>query len=193
MKKIASLLIVIVAIVGCGRTKQPAAAKEDEQQQANIFPVTSFIEGQMHLVDSFQLPTIKFITVNGRTDSSLISIDEFKQLAQEFTHPDINDPDLRKWYKETNFADQSINGVTLNYQATDKDLEIQRVDVVISASATMNDKVRSIFMQKQSVSNDTSIVKKLYWRTDQKFQIITSKQWGSEPEVTNIVKVEWNK
>jgi hypothetical protein len=190
MNKIFSLLIII-AVTGCGEAKQPADKKETKQ--ADIFPVTSFIDGQVHVVDSFQLPTVKYVTINGKTDSSLISINEFKELAKEFTHPDINDPALSKQYKETNFADQTINGVTFNYTTDNRDLELQRVDVIIGASAVANDKVRSIYMQKQSSVKDTFITKKLYWGTDKNFQIITGKQVGTQPENISVVKVEWDK
>lgn len=190
MNKILSLL-VIVAALGCGQAKQSADKKETKQP--DIFPITSFIEGQIHQVDSFQLPTVKYITVNGKSDSSLISLNEFRAMAQEFVRPDINSPDVSKWYKENNFADQTIKAVTLNYTTDNKNLEIQRVDVVISASAVVNDKVRSIFMEKQRMSNDTAILKKLYWRTDKNFQIITSKQIGNQPESISIIKVEWDK
>lgn len=188
MEKILALLIVVL-ITGCN---QSGTKEEKKEGAADIFPVTSFIEGQIHLVDSFQVPTLKYITVNGKTDTSLISISEFKQIAQEFLHPDINDPSLSKYYKETNFADQSIKGVTFNYSTDNKDLEIQRVDVIVSASAVMNDKVRSIYIEKQNRSGDTTVYKKLYWRADRNFQIISTSQVDEQPPLISVTKVEWN-
>ncbi|HJU46288.1 MAG TPA: hypothetical protein VJ647_05855 [Chitinophagaceae bacterium] len=184
-------LAVVVAATAC---RQPKKNNTQEQKPgAEIFPVTNFIEGQVHLVDSFQLPTLKYTTINNRTDSSLISLDEFRQLARDFFQPDINDPEISKAYKETSFADQSIKGVTFTYSTDDKDLEIQRVDVVVTPSPVMSDKVRSIYMEKQRVSGDTAVFKKLYWRADKNFQVITTRQVGEQPPFVSVMKVEWDR
>lgn len=189
MKKL-SLLLIAISFIAC---KQGASSSEEKEVNQEPFPVTSFIEGQINQVDSFQYPTIKYLTENGKKDSALISLQEFDQIAQEFTHPDINSPSLREFYKETNFADQTIKAVTFNYSTENKDLAIQRVDVVVNASAVGNDKVRSIYMEKQLQAKDTLVFKKMYWSTDRNFQIITTKQVGSQPETTSILKVEWDK
>ena len=186
------LLLVVLFAAGCHQAGQNKAPDE-KQDTTPPFPVSSFLQGQIHMVDSFQLPTLKYKTANNKTDSSLISISEFNQLAQEFLHPDITDPVLRKLYKENSFADQSINGVTFTYSATKKDMELQRIDVLVSTNAVTNDKVRSVYMEKQGTSGDTAVYKKLYWRTDKNFQIITTKQVGEQPSFTSVMKVEWDK
>lgn len=189
--QISFLVPLVLFFASCHQADKSNTQKE--KQAAEIFPVTSFIKGQIHIVDSFQLPTLKYITANNKKDSSLISINEFKQLAQEFLHPDINNLQVSSAYKESSFADQSIKGVTFTYATDNKELEIQRLDVIVSASPVMNDKVRSIYMEKQSVSGDTAIYKKLYWKTDKNFQIITTTQAGEQPAVTSVMKVEWDK
>lgn len=193
MKRAFVLLFVVSTVTGCHSANQDSAPKEKQDSAAAPFPVSAFIEGQIHLVDSFQLPTLKYITVYDKTDSSLISINEFKQLAQEFLHPAVDDTSSGMKYKESSFADQSVKGVTFTYAAANKDQELQRVDVLVSASAVANDKVRSIYMEKQTVSGDTTVYKKLYWRTDKNFQIITTKQLGKQPSLTSIMKVEWDR
>lgn len=188
-----SFLFLIIFFLAAGCKTSNKKNTQTEKQEVAIFPITSFIEGQLHLVDSFQLPVQKYITVNSKTDTALISIPDFKQLAQEFLHPDINDPQVSKAYKENSFADQSIKGVTFTYTTEDKDMEIQRVDVVVSASPVANDKVRSIYIEKQYASGDTAINKKLYWRADRNFQIITIRQLGEQPPLTSVMKVEWDR
>lgn len=184
------LLLIVLSAAACHQNKKKDT--QTEKQDVEIFPVTSFIEGQIHLVDSLQLPTLKYITANNRTDSSLISLEEFRQLAGEFLHPDISDPKFSNAYKESSFADQSIKGVTFTYSTQDKDLEIQRVDVLVTPSPVMSDKVRSIYMEKQIAAGDTIVYKKLYWRADKNFQIITTKQKGEQPPLVSVMKVEWD-
>lgn len=127
-----------------------------DEQKPDIFPVNSFLAEQIHFVDSLQLPVFKYTTINEIKDSILISIQEFKILANEFMLPDITHPSLSRFYKETSFADQSIPNVTLTYSTSDKDLEVQRMDVIINPNPVLNDKVKSIYIEKISKRNDTS-------------------------------------
>src|SRR5205823_1443366 len=112
-----NLLIVITAFsfIGCNNQLKQKGNNEPIKEIQDIFPVTSFLAGQIHEVDSLQLPVLKYITTNNKTDSALISSREFKALAKEFMEPDITDPSIKKYYKETSFADQSIPSVTLTY------------------------------------------------------------------------------
>lgn len=187
MKKLLLIITTVIA-VSCGNKE----GKKEEVRKEEIFPVTSFIEGQIHLVDSFQSLTMRYNTVNDKTDTTLISVAEFKHIAQEFLQPDFNAAATTNKYKENSFADQSMNGVAFNYTTEDPGLEIQRVDVVVDASAVSNDKVRSIYMEKQNKVQDTFVYKKLYWRTDRNLQIITSKRLIDKPEVVTITRVEWS-
>lgn len=187
-------LMTVIAMAGCGEAEQgkPVPEAKAETKEVEFFPVTSFIEGQVHIVDSFQSLTMRYRTIGNKKDTALISVDEFRQLAREFTRPDFNDPKQKQYYKENSFADQSIKAVTFNYSTDRPDLEIQRVDVVVDASAVMNDKVRSIYMEKQSRHQDTFVYKKLYWRSDRNFQVITTREIDKKPGIVSVVKVEWN-
>lgn len=194
--RLVSISVVLCALIRCNSSSRNTSSEKPSAgagDSVSVFPVSSFIKGQLHLVDSFQLPTLKYTTVGNRTDSTLISLGEFRALAQEFLEPDINDPEIARSFKETSFADQTINAVTFTYKTDDNKMDIRRVDVIVSTSAVMNDKVRSIYMEKQKISGDTVISKKLYWRADRNYQIITSSQVGEQSPVESVIKVEWNK
>src|SRR6188768_2423731 len=100
------------------------------------------------MVDSLKLPVLKITSANDHQDTVLLSIDEFRELAREFLQPDFSDPSNKKKYKESSFADQSIPSVTLTYSTPDKELEVQRIDVIIDPNPEFNDKVKSIYIEK---------------------------------------------
>lgn len=190
MNKLISIVIIIA--LACNNQVELQQDKGQAIQKSEIFPVESFFAGQVHVVDSLQLPVFKYMISDNRVDSVLISLDEFKILANEFMEPDISQPSLSRHYKETGFADQSIPSVTLNYSTTKKDLEIQRMDVVINPNPVLNDKVRSIYIEKITKSKDSSILKKLYWKTNKHFQIITFTQSGNQQAAISRLKVVWD-
>lgn len=185
------IVLLAILMAGCGQREQKKLPEKDSDKPG-IFPVTSFIQGQIYVVDSFQSITLRYITRDNKTDTSLISIPEFKKMAGQFFHPDFNDPSIAGFYKENSFADQSSKTVVFNYTTGNKDLEIQRVDVVVDANVALSDKVRSIYMEKQHRVLDTFFTEKLYWRTDRNFQIIRSRHVKDLPETMEITKVEWD-
>src|SRR3989337_1271710 len=115
-----SLVMILCSVMGCNDASDGTAKPENEEGQA-MFPVTAFIAGQVHEVDSLQLPVLKYVTRNNQTDSVLISVEEFRSLAKDFMEPDVTAPSLRKFYKESSFADQSIPSITFTYSTTAPD------------------------------------------------------------------------
>lgn len=163
-----------------------------KKEVARYFPVVAFFQGQIHDVDSLQLPVTEFTTVNNITDSVLLSMAEFKSLAANFISADISDSSLGKHYIENSFADQTIASVTLTYSTADKALSVQRLDVIIHPDPISNDQVRSIYMERSYSVNNTGILEKLYWRANRNFQIVTIKQPGTGAPETSVIKVVWN-
>lgn len=184
--------LTICTLLSCNSQEVKQPVQKEEVQKAEIFPVKSYFEEQLHLVDSLKLPVVKYTTVDRKTDTSLITTSEFTALAKEFMEPDITSPSLSHFYKETGFADQSIPNVTFTYSTLKKDLEIQRMDVVIQPNPVLDDKVKSVYLEKTGVSKDTSILKKMYWKSNKFFQIITFKQSGSASSIVSQVKVAWD-
>lgn len=178
--------------MACNNQVEMQADQNPTGQKAEIFPVKSFFEGQVHIVDSLKLPVYKYTLIGNKADSILISLAEFKALVIEFIEPDITGPSLSRYYTETSFADQSIPSVTLTYSTSEKNLEVQRMDVVINPNPVFDDKVKSIYMEKISQRKDTSILKKLYWKTNKHFQIITLTQSGDQQASVSQLKVEWD-
>jgi hypothetical protein len=157
-----------------------------------FFPVASYIGGQVHFVDSLQLPVTKSVTVNHKTALTSLSDAEFHKLALQFRQPDISDLSIKKYYRESSYEDQSIGSVIINYTCTNAALELQKIDLIIHPDPIAGDKIKTIYMEKQRQAGDTIIRQKLYWRADHNFQIITEKQVHSTTLPVEQVKVVWD-
>jgi hypothetical protein len=178
--------------MACGNTNNNNNKEVGKELQTDVFPVIPFIQQQIQQVDSLQLPTMKYVTNKEKTDSSIISMSQFRMLANEFMQPDISEFALKNYYKENSFADQSIPSVTLTYSTEKKDLPVQRMDIIIKPNPVMEDKVQTVYIEKRAQANDTLIIKKLYWKANANFQIITSKQVPYKPESVTKLKVVWD-
>jgi hypothetical protein len=197
MKYVVFALLIIVPVLGC--TSHSSQKKTGETVPADslvkpesFFPVADYIGGQIKMIDSMQLPLTKATTVNKKTKMEPISDQEFRLLARNFQEPDINDTAIKKFYKESSIADQSVPSVTLVYAASDTALSIQKINVFIKPDPVKNDKVTGIYMEKVFTKNDTVFNQKLYWKTGKNFQVITEKKIGGRPPATEQVKVIWD-
>ena len=182
----------MMSCIACNEPASEVKAPPGKEAAAEIFPVSFFFRQQIKEVDSLGLPTVKYSITGNRKDTVAISIEEFKALAREFIESDISKPPLRDQYKETNFADQSIPSITLTYATANAQLPVQRIDVILDPNPVVDDKVKTIYIEKKETANDTLIYKKLYWKSDKNFQVITSKTTAGKKEMVSQVKVAWD-
>ena len=185
-------LAIISTCISCNH-QAPKSDIVKEEKPADVFPVGSFIAEQLRQVDSLNAPLIKTVTTNHNTETSVASKAEFRALAREFTESDISDSASRHKYKETSFADQSAPNVTLTYSTEDKTLEVQRVDVIIRPDTLLNDKVENVYIEKFATRHDTSISKKLLWKSDKNIQVITTTRPPNGVSTTSQLKISWEK
>lgn len=139
------------------------------------------------MIDSLQLPVIKFITKNGRTDTTGASLAELKNTAQDLLTPDITQPPLSNKYTESSFADQSIPSITLTYFSEDKSLPVQRLDVLLEPDPVADDKLRNIYMEKNESMGGTMLSKKILLIANRSLQVITS----TKDSTGSVVKFSW--
>ena len=121
MRKIIFLFFIIAFIVSCGEHKKnnltsPVAVDSTDHKIDSFFPVTSFLKGQMILLDSLPVTPLHTITVNNKTDSSWLKKDELRPLLQIFLTPEIAETNLTTLFKESSFNDQTLNAMTFTYE-----------------------------------------------------------------------------
>jgi hypothetical protein len=178
------------------RGGQPASILQDslshQDSSRNVFfPVADYLETEILHIDSFPEALRKFTTRDGRTDTAYIQLPEFNALALQFLVPAFSDGSFQKQYTESSFIDRSMETATLTYSPTDKDLPLQRVDVVTIAENGVN-KVRSVYLENRKVAGDSVIFQKLYWQTSHQLQIVSLITVKGQPPVRQQVKVVWD-
>jgi hypothetical protein len=183
------LLAGVLSAMACNNNRPNTKQVEPA---GDFFPIAAFLNEQIKKIDSLQLPIASYYKEPAQADTLPMDIATFKKLSQEFIEADISNPAVKKWYKESSFADQSIPSVNLTYLATNPSLPVQRIDVVIKPDPVSDDKVSSIYIEKISKAADTVITKKLYWKADKNFQVFTAKEKsGMKPVITQL-KVVWD-
>lgn len=184
--------LLVVSIASMASCRQAAKQETNSEAKENFFPVKAYITSQLNLIDSLQLPVAKYVTANGHSDTTGLSIAECKLLAAPFLDIDISDPKLEGKYLEKSFADQSIPSVSFTYETRDSIIPLKRVDVVLKPDPVLTDKVKTIYMEKFHTSGDTLVNEKLFWKADHYYQIITSRELANAAPQVTLMKVVWD-
>jgi hypothetical protein len=197
MKQLFVFLMYAVWLIACTNPSNTVDTTKvqvmpDSLGNKNFLPVADMIAGELKIIDSLQLPITKTILVGKQSQIFPLSPRELQQLANEFLQPDINDPRIKKFYKENSVADQSSGTINFMYTTAVDSLEIRRLDVTLKGDPVLNDKLNNIYIEKYSKYADTAITKKLFWKAGKNFQIVTEKRWNNQVSPRQTIKVVWD-
>ena len=185
---------IILLICAC-HTKQAQTPVTDTVQKdttkKNYLPVADYLKSEIAAVDSFPLRIMKYVQINGKTDSAMITTAAFDQLAKEFLMPDLDSSSFEKKFDENSFVDRSTELVSFTYSTKDTGNGLKRVDILLSPGAGV-DKLSSIYMESLLINNDSSTISKMSWKAGRNFNILHIRQPKNGPETTTRTMVVWD-
>jgi hypothetical protein len=163
-----------------------------KQKKNDVFPAIDFIRGQIANVDTSVYKILKLVPVTDSTyDTTYVKREDFKKLAKDF----LETPDISKKfggkYTEERMMNNELGLAVFIATTRDEDLEVRRQEVRILPDPP-NDKVKSIYIERSNGNKDSSVLKRMTWFTDRKFQVITITQKKNEEEKTSVMEVVWN-
>jgi hypothetical protein len=168
-----------------------------KHKKNDVFPVLDFIKAQVANVDTSVYSIVKLVPKTDSTyDTTYVKREEFKQLAKDF----LETPDISKTlggkYTEERMMNNDLGLAVFIATPKDADLEVRRQEVRIEpgsdAPGATNDKIKSIYIEKVKNDKDSSVMKRMTWYADRKFQIVTITQKANNEEKTSVMEVVWN-
>ena len=191
MKNYRLSVVALFCLISACKNHEQKTTVVETQEKKDFFPVADYISSEIGYVDSLPLKMTKYITQNGKKDSSLIKLQEFDDIAHEFLPAEISDSIFQKNFEENSFFDQTTQSLTFTYSTKNSKLALQRVDVIANRTSGY-DKVRSVYMEKTTTKNDTVVLKKMYWRAKKSLEIITILQPPDQSKLPDHLKVVWD-
>ncbi|HET6254086.1 MAG TPA: hypothetical protein VFE32_08435 [Puia sp.] len=175
--------------------QQPSSQSQDSVSHPDTtthsyFPIADALEGEIRQIDSMPVAIRKVVTRNGRKDSAFIKPAEFDALAAQFVAPEFRNGRFEKEFTESSFIDNATQDVTFTYSTTNRFLPLQRVDIIASPQGASH-QVKSIYLEKNRTSGDSSILDKMYWRSGRQFQVIRLIRVKDGPPVQQQLIVSW--
>jgi len=189
MKTSIALFVALLFIAAC---KSPEKKEDDKNER--VTPVLSFIQGQVAQIDT-SLFAIRKIEIGDslHSDTFDISRTEFRAQAKDFLDiPDISLQKYKDQYKESQTYDQDLKLISFLTLPKTPSLssDIQKQEVIIKPDAD-GGKIKTIYIDREVTTKDSSVIKKMIWQVDEYFQVLTLKQLPGQPETTHILKVTW--
>ncbi|MDB5247356.1 MAG: hypothetical protein JWQ40_1750 [Segetibacter sp.] len=191
MKK-SSILLLIVPLFyfSCKETKKETGeSKPAVNDTTTFFQVSQFVKSQIDEVNKTPYYIYKIDITNDKRDSIPIDVSAFKEISNQFVKPDINDPALKKFYVENIFHDQTTKSFTISYTTTNKELEVQNVEVLLDEDG---ETVKRVFMRKFFNYSDSTALEQLSWKTNESFMVNRLVQMPDKKEISHQTIVVWN-
>lgn len=166
------------------------ACKNDktyDNKDVSFFPIAGNINADLKELDSLPVGVNKYTTITNKTDTSTASKEELAAMTKQMTTPDISSPELKKYYKETVFYDNSSDFLTMSYTTESEQPVVRKIDVVIRQETS---KLRSIYVEKLEQRNDSSINTRMVWTAGKSLQVITIANHNGK-ETNSTVKYVW--
>lgn len=189
MKKVYFFILILYLLYACRPNESGTNTSEATNDTTHFFEVVQYIKTQISEVNKTPYFIYKIDIADGKKDSATINTSVFNQISKRFLRPDINDRDLKKHYTENIFHDQTTKSFTISYTATDKELEIQNIEVLLQEDGQT---VKRLFIRKFFNYKDSSAIEQLSWKPGESFQINRLVQKPGNKENSYLTNVVWN-
>ncbi len=115
-------MVMVVILSSCQHKKnEPTTTEIPATDTATVapsfFPVTAYLEGQIVEIKNAHKKITAYHTANQQTDSILVAANQMDSIFSDFVMPNIDSTTLARYFKETKFEDQTLNAITLSYDA----------------------------------------------------------------------------
>ena len=177
MKLFSSISLLLILIAACnnkkanpGITPAPNNSYSAEDTSGNYFPVTNFLLGDINNIKTDAPTPIKKTIVNGKVDSIFLKIDSLNNAFKDFLNPIIDSANLKKYFSEKSFLDQTLASFTFTYERRkniDSDFPFISWDVLVDQETN---KVKRIYLVKKI---DATTIKQLTWQAGKWCKVVT--------------------
>jgi hypothetical protein len=182
-------LLICILFIDCRQKNRQPVFNSQTADTVKTFPVNNFILSDIKDVQQTPYLIYKITITNKKKDSSVITKEEYKNLADQFLQKDISVPSLKILYKESVFHDLTTRSYTITYTATDPSLYVKDLSVLLNDETN---KLSRIFIHCLNDNGDSTIIEQYSWKAGKSFSInkYIRRKDGSEWEEEKIVI--WN-
>ncbi len=159
------------------------------KQEENFFPVTVYFKGQIHDIIEKGINPLKIIPLNGKYDSTWLKVEALNKEFADFLTPVIDTVNMKPWFTESKFLDNTIEAFTWTYDAKPNipdSINLRNWTVYVNPNSG---KVTSIYMKK--ILPDSKQLQ-LTWYADSCTHAITVGEKNGKAVILNQTTILWD-
>ena len=167
------------------------SCKNQKKEPKDYIDVSSYLKGQLKYIDSVPFAFLKVVVKEDSifTDSQFISKEQVRAIIQPFLIKELEKKNFENNFKETSFADATIETVTITYETENDKIPVSRVDIYVNPEKEM---ISQLYLVRHEVKGDSLFTQQLLWKHNKSFVLITSSAKKNEPENIVTEKVIWD-
>ena len=153
------LLTISVFLLSC---------KSKQETTTQYYPIGLFLENELKLIDSLKPSITHYYSDNKQTKKGRILFTSFKKIVNELILDNLSKANALNEYEEKTIHDLQLDFLNISYISQEN--EINTIDVHIDPK---NDKVRSVYINKNEFKGDIEITSKILWTSEKQLLINT--------------------
>ncbi len=167
-----------------------SSCKNKKADPKDYINVSAYLKGQLKYIDTVPFAFLKLTKKDSLfTDSQYITREQVNKIVNEFLVKELEKGNFEKNYKEISFADATIKTVTINYESTDKDNPISRVDVYVNPD---KERISQVYLVRSKENSDSTLTQQLLWKHNKSFLLITTISKKDQTEKTITEQIIWD-
>ena len=190
MRNFLCLLFLSLIVVLFGRCHSQNHSRDNiapPVDSVHIFPVTSFLKGQLKMLDTMPVTPLKTVSQNGKTDSTWLKREDIRKNAGAFLLPVIDSASMISLFTEKSFLDQTINAYTFSYDPKVKlpdSIHLVHWDVYMNPQTN---EISRIYLVKENADTTTQLT----WLVNKWYSIRTIIQLPGKKPGVKEEKMTW--
>jgi hypothetical protein len=178
------LIILLATLYACGSKgkKEAAALPPADPNELMYFSMTDFVKDQWEIFKLQPYTFFKFVTKDGKTDSSMVSAYEMDlgEIMLAFVRTDIGRKEFLNKYNFSVVDEGASFTRTYYYEALEDDLYTRTLQVTTDPT---NNRIKAVFVEAVDTKSSPRKSVKLYYAPHKVIQETTKSTMGSAKEV----------
>jgi len=188
MKYLWVIPFLLIGLFSC-KNNSVTTINKTATDSSKFYPIAAFIQEQIAYVDLRDFEIYQKHSIATKTDSGIISKEQFKRLAASFLQLDISKIGKKESYTETVFHDLSTASYTINYKTRKASDLVKNMDILLDEQTKL---VKRLFIVSELQKADTSIMEHHSWTANKQFQITRTIETGAG-RINETTKVYWTR
>jgi hypothetical protein len=167
------------------------SCKSQKKEPKDYIDVSSYLKGQLKYIDTVPFAFLKVAVEQDSifTDSQFISKEQVKAIVQPFLVKELEKKNFEENFKETSFADATIETVTITYEAENEKSPVSRVDIYVNPE---KERISQLYLVRHESKGDSVVTQQILWKHNKSFVLITSTTKKDQLEKIVTEKIIWD-